>query len=40
MCNKSSHRINDIELTPYLSESSLIKGLGEDIGKFIIGSRV
>jgi hypothetical protein len=33
MCNKSNQilRINDIEFTPELLESSLIKGFGEDI---------
>jgi hypothetical protein len=39
MCNKSNHilRINDIEFTPYLSESSLIKGFGKDIDELFIG---
>jgi hypothetical protein len=38
MCNKSNHilRINDVELTPYLSESSLIKRFGEDICELFI----
>jgi hypothetical protein len=42
MCNKSNHilRINDIEFTPYLSKSSLIKGFGEDISELFIGSHV
>jgi hypothetical protein len=42
ICNKSNHisRINDIEFTSYLSESSLIKGFGKDIGELFIGSRM
>jgi hypothetical protein len=42
MCNKSNHilRINDIEFTPYLSECSLIKGFGKDIGELFIGSHM
>jgi hypothetical protein len=42
MCNKSNPilRINDIEFTLWLLESSLIKGFGEDIGKLFIGSHV
>jgi hypothetical protein len=42
MCNKSNHilRINDIEFTSYLSESSLIKGFGKDIDELFIGSHM
>jgi hypothetical protein len=42
ICNKSSHisRINDIEFTPYLSESSLIKGFGKDVGELFVGSHM
>jgi hypothetical protein len=42
MCNKSNHipRINDIEFTPYLSEYTLIKGFGEDIGELFISSHM
>jgi hypothetical protein len=42
MCNKSRHilRINDIEFTPYLSESSLIKGFVKDIDELFIGSHM
>jgi hypothetical protein len=42
MCNKSNHisRVNDIEFTHELSESSLIKGFGKDIGELFIGSHV
>jgi hypothetical protein len=42
ICNKSNHipRINDIEFTPYLSESSLIMRFGKDIGELFIGSHM
>jgi hypothetical protein len=42
MCNKSNYipRINDIEFTPYLSESSLIKGFGKDNGELFICSHM
>jgi hypothetical protein len=42
ICNKSNHisRINDIEFTPYLSESSLIKRFGKDISELFIGSHM
>jgi hypothetical protein len=42
MCNKSNHilRINDIEFTHELSESSLIKGFGKDISELFIGSHM
>jgi hypothetical protein len=42
ICNRSDHilRINDIEFTPYLSKSSLIKRFGKDIGELFIGSHM
>jgi hypothetical protein len=42
MCNKSNHipRINDIEFTPYLSKSLLIKGFDKDIDELFIGSHM
>jgi hypothetical protein len=42
ICKKSNHilRINDIEFTPKLSKSSLIKGFGKDISELFIGSHM